>query len=258
MFGLSDARAFGQPIQYFDNAYSPLVNYHLDAQSLLVDSSGNGLDLTQAGSAGTMVSPGGLIRPSMIGFDGVKFLERSALTASLAITGAMSVLFLVTYAGFGALGEDILFSYSNVGETEADNILYQMSLIATPGVAGPLVTSRYFHEHGAGVNDILNHNSGPGFGQVALFGFTRSAPAAGLQTVNIWDNGGLAATGVLTAASGGTAAAARFRIGSSVNDATRPFVGYISNFAIWTSELTQAQVEERFNFCLGGRVSPRA
>jgi hypothetical protein len=246
------------PIRYFDTAYSPVGLWHLEPSTGLVDQSGNGYDLTQIGGDAVTLYHPMFIRPSAVGFDGVKYLQRSALTSALAITGAMSVLGLVRYVALPAGGSSIFLSYSDTGETEATNILYQLRIAGTPTAAGPLIRTEYIHENGAGVNNIVGWSSGLAIGQVGMLGFTRSAASGGMQTVTLYLNAGVGATASVTAATGGTSSAARFRIGTSLNSPTELWIGYMSNVAVYNTELTQAQITERYNYCLAGRGTPAA
>lgn len=240
--------------QSFDNRYTPFANYPANSTTLLTDISGNGKTLTQTGS--TRVTPlvAGL---SVLGYDGASYLERAVDDASFRVTGALSALTLFNRASLPAGGSSCILNYSGVGELEDANILYQLFVTGVPGAAGPLVSTAYFHEHGAGVNDTFGWNSGALPGGWNMIGFTRSAPAAGMQTVKIFLNGGIGAQATITACSGGTNVANRFRIGNSLNDPTQFFIGGIGSTALYATELTEAQVAERWNWVLGGRTVPR-
>lgn len=231
----------GPIIRSLDNTYTPVGNWPLTSGSLN-DSSGNGFNL----SVETGTERYSYITHSLGGFlfDGSTRIFVSSFQASLALTGATSFLALCVLNKYTPTGSAyFLVSHEGPSETEAENALYSIFL---SGLSTNYITE-YISEHSTGTNDNIIKNAFPPLKQLFMIGFTRSAPSGGSSTVQMYLNGlpwGSSAS--LTTPTGG--GSGRFKLGGR-DSAHLQMI--LASVALYNTELTAAQMKERYNFCLG-------
>lgn len=219
-----------------DNTYNPVGNWPL--ASNLNDVSGNGFNL----SVDTGVERYSFLYPTLPGFqfDGSTRLIVSSFQAGLALTGASSFISLCVLNEHDFVKDITFVSHSGVGETEATNMLYSFTLATNR-------TTHFLSESGAGVNSQHSVNSWMPVSVPTLIGFTRSAPSGGSSTVQLYVNGrAFGSSGSVTTPTGGTSG--NFRLGGFSVNMTK---SVMAGAAFYNTELTAAQMTERFNYCLG-------
>jgi len=137
--GATGATGSGGQLAKFDNTHSPVVRY--DFNNSLADSSGNGRDLTMATGTARYRSGWG----NVVGIDpaaGIPY--HSPLEAALRITGDITIEMLLVFTDVPSGVR--LFEHGATGETEATNILYQLTISNQNSMA-------WFSESGAGVDE---------------------------------------------------------------------------------------------------------
>lgn len=202
----------------------------------LVDRAGNGHNLVL--TTGTKMHS--YCTEGLIGLD---FADQEcytvALPANLRITGALSIEILGRQ--FESTGnEDCYIMCSGVGEAEADNVLWKMSILTG---AGNQQRWQYFSEHGGGVNDQIIFAWLAPSGQMSLDTVTRSAAGA----VSLYRNGVLTGTGSIAPPTGGGNAIVM--IGEADVGAGQQMHGKLYSIRVSKQVLSAAQVLEVYNDC---------
>jgi hypothetical protein len=219
-----------------DLTHSPLALFQFDGD--LTDSSGNGLDLSVR--VGTPYYTKILGLPSLY-LNGQTELNRGIRDASLAITGAITIEFLLTLSLRNITPTaGLIASFQGLGsaETEATNVLW--------GAFFGTGTLRMFFESGAGVNREIIGPYIPA--QTVHCAITRANNGT---SISFYINGELIGSGEsATPATGGTDSTTILRIGdggSSVNFMT----GYLTSLKIIGFELSADQVRAEYEHTLG-------
>ena len=218
--------------------HQPLALYQLGATNGLADFSGHGRTLTvQAGTARYTY-----IHPSLqaFRFDGATSLYYNVADTALQLTGDMSALFLFLLET--AADNDVFFSHTQTGETEATNQLYALKFSTAP-------TIQWLTESGAGVNATADlTNFGMHVGQLCHVAVTR---ASGVVTLYL--NGktwGTASSALTTPTGGGDG---RLRIGADdgLGGGGNFIAGAMTSFKLIGSALTAGQVAAEYNRTMG-------
>jgi len=207
------------------------------AQNSMVDTSGNGLDLTVQGGAQryTYFSP----TISAFKFDGATVLVNASAQPLLALTGEMTCVFGFILRSVGV--QQFVIGYEAAGVDADPNNNTQWSLFyEADGSIG------FISESGAGVNASHNVNSWAELGQPSLGGFTRYADGSVQMFLNQGDWG--SNSGSLATPTGG--ANARFRIGGREGGAA-PFSGTISGAVVYPFSITSNQWKIMYNATFG-------
>ena len=209
----------GATTQLHDLTHSPVALYQFEGD--LTDSSGNGYDLTLESGSELYGSVAGL--PCFY-FDNASSVFRTAYDAALAITGAITVEMIVSLTP-GTAG--VLIDFSASGETEATNILYNLSVDTSN-------TLSTLWESGGGTNRQGSNVYVPS----GVFHLAWTRDSAGTLS-KIYINGAKVLEETLAgAASGGTSA--QLRIGDSATG--NPLGGYLASLKIVGSELSASEV----------------
>jgi hypothetical protein len=212
-------------LQYHDTTHTPVGLWQFDGD--LTDSSGNGYDLTDAGT------------PCYLSCDGLVGLSRwSELAhvdaAPLHITGDITVEMLIEISAYSSLGYPLLFI--NNGETEAANCLYGISISSwVPG---------YLAEYSSGTNITYSAARGMLAGRVHHLAMVRSSN----QVTFYLDGVAIGTSSGLHVPTGGTTA---YLCIGAISDGSSPFYGWIASVKIIASALTAAQVAAVSLHCLG-------
>lgn len=225
------------PIPKFDNTHSPVARY--DFEDNLLDSSGNGFDLTGASHVFREVFPG------LIALAGGS-ASRAANDALLTILGDVTVQAIVSFAPSSAAGDVMKFANdAGADGTIANNTLYRL-IIDQTGTNGMSA----FHENAGGANVQFSSTG------VANRGLPRNEVpfyVAMVRQSNVYTFylNGLpygTASGTLGAPTGGTAAFLVVR-----SDAASPDVAALK---IIDSALSAAQIKAEYNRTRGVAFGP--
>jgi hypothetical protein len=208
-----------------DSKLSPVAAWWFDGTSQGTDLSGNGRNLTN-GAATVRMSDG--VRTSRLTNAQGRTWTRAG-DAGLYLQGAMSleVLFSGAYGNIQANNE---FVFHGSGGGGVNNIPYKLRFEAT-GTSG-LTQVLWQQQSGAGVTATLATEALLSF-QWQHWLWTRSAAAAGLQTVTCYLNGTQVRQATLTATTGGQAANT---LSVGYNNAGQPLFNFQS-CSIWNREL---------------------
>lgn len=232
-------------LQYLDTTYAPIGLWNFDGT--LADQSGNGNDLTNA--AGQMafadVVPGKL---GLYLLAGTRY-QTAAAVPLLQRTGDMSMVCIAQQDS--AVNLTVLAGYAGPGETQPDNILYQLAYEAYLSTDLTPRRLRYFHEFGAGVNVSFSSSltvSLPPVHNIVFLGFTRIA-----NVVQLYVNGlpfG-APSAALTPPDGGAGANTRYLFGASDTSTTVGSTFVAFSHALYGGGLSAAQMKDLYNLTLG-------
>ena len=220
----------GGRAQHLDTTYDPIALYKLDGN--VSDSSDSGFnDLTVIGNE--RYADVGLGLRGFF-FDGSSSLELASSEAILQITGDLTIECIVTINMNTAAGQ-LLVYHAATGETEATNVLYQITALQTTNQMD------YFAEYGVGSN--INYSAGACFtaGEAMLLGVVRSS-----NNVTFYVNGlqiGDASSGLVAPTGGGDGT---LKIGSAYIEG-----GAICSVKILNTALTADQMKAEFNRSLG-------
>lgn len=173
---------------HLDTTHSPVGLWRFDGD--LTDSSGGGRNLSLAtGTARYMeVAPG--LRG--LWFDGSTVLARPSYDAALAISGDLTIEFILwadqtQNTGAGSNGGTIMrFSNDAGAESGTNNAAYHIDVLNP--VAGDTQMRAHWEHNNAGDNTILDAGHRPGPFQPFHFAFTRSG-ANGSVTAKFYING---------------------------------------------------------------------
>jgi hypothetical protein len=121
----------------------------LSPTTTLLDGSGNGLTLTQVGSPTEVTATQTKFGKGRGNFSASNRLTQSS--SSLRLTGDLSITMAFKVNSLGT-AQTILSQEGN-GETELLNVLYKIAILADG-------TLQYFHENGAGVDNVLESATG--------------------------------------------------------------------------------------------------
>lgn len=230
-----------------DNRFAPVANYDFTRgfPHGIVDQSGNGYDLSLAGGFQRY----SWIHPAVQAYvsDGTNILVRSAATAALAMTGAMSYVIIGSLEAYPTA---IQYLISHGGDPASalavNNFLYGNRLRP----AADQYVMGHFHEHTAGTGvtfDIGSAWAAPN--QFFIWGQSRTA-SAGTVTTHYWNQGyewSSATATALTAPDGG--GSGRFRLfGSSAGNAYR---GLCAQVVVYNYDIGASGHLDHYNYCLG-------
>jgi hypothetical protein len=197
-----------------------------------LDTSGNGNDMT-AVSAPDLVycDVAGGLRGVASGF-GLQ-LQTASYDAATGLAGDLTVECIVNWSQIAPV-EKVLVVHGGTGETEVDNVLYQISVLST----GEL---RMFWENGAGSNNTFNFGVGIPLGRPCLLQMTRTS-----NVLRMYIDGEQrgSTSGTLTAPTGGTNG--RITVGHTV---AQPWS--MSSLKIIGSALSDAELLDEYNRSLG-------
>jgi hypothetical protein len=210
----------------------------------LLDSSGNGYDLSLAAGAAvytTFPYSGGKLK----GFtcDGVSYLSRPARTPALDLVANMTIEYLLYMSAAPAASSVVV--YGAAGETLNDNYLYSM-LFNTAGVPNPRY--RYLWENGAGVN-VDNYSTA--LLPIPIWSVTHCAFVRSGLNWKSYLNGGLMET-IATAALPATGAGPLQFLSVCASESGTAIMNnaIIGSLCIIGSALTDAQVLEDARYCI--------
>lgn len=214
--------------------HSPVGLWNFEGN--LNDSSGNGFTLS-----GTPIR---YLTNEKDFFDGVVIgeeLTRPSRDDALAITGALTIEVVGRF--FNHSTSCFICSIGNSGESLEDNINYSCYISSTSQIYA-------LWEYGSGSNVSVSSDSNiiP-IGIPCFLAITRSSdnPAQ----VSFFVNGESVGTGSATAAAGGTASTCCFRVASSNTSGSIFYGAAFSSLKIIPSQLSQDQIKQEYNRCLG-------
>jgi hypothetical protein len=216
--------------------YSPLAQWGLIGKSdfVLTDRSGNARDLTLAEP--TNLAPDntpGYVAPRNGGF-------RSS-DAAFRITGELTVCLRAWWDGTINTG---LLWFGEVGETQAANVLYQLTVDSTSRL-------KYLAESGAGVDISFAPNIYPAPGRWQFYCLRRDA--TGVVTLNLDDF--QATSGALAVPDGGTTST--LRVGKEGNvSGSLSWLGAFADVNVWNVRLSDAQVANARSLMTGNTPAP--
>ena len=219
----------------FDTEHNPLGLYLFQGNG--TDSSGNGRDLSNLD--GTPTYGDGFVGLSFEQNNNVGLTRTDSTFETLGAISVYAVVKLVstTNANF------TVACYDGGDETEANNNLWSLDLVSTGGD----LSVRYFHEYGAGSNELLLPTGiGASRDEWIMVGWTRDSAGTG---VKIFLNGEVIGSTTLTnAPTGGTTSDLVIgRVGNVAN----LFTGKISAVKIVGSELTEAEMKKEYQRAFG-------
>lgn len=156
-----------------------------------------------------------------------------------------------------------LIVHEAAGDTSGANTLWSLKLWNNYSLAGspPVATFGFMHESGSGADNYLaatDHSIE--VGGVYHLVARRGAASGGMQTVDLFLNRQLVATGSLTQASGGTTSTL-LRVGNNPDGLGASAVsGAIGFIRVCSRALSDAEIEAAYDATLGGvfgaRLSP--
>lgn len=218
-----------------DTTFDPVGLWQLNGT--LVDTSGNGFDMSVDTGAVSYTELAVGLRG--LNLDGTNSVIGPAAGTALEIAGDITVECLMVYTETAGPGE-VPIMYAESGDTEAANALYGL------GTFGALLPLQWFHEAGAGVDQI--HLITDVFLPRQLY---HLAAVRSANQVQFYLNGiaiGAAST-TLLAATGGTTA--RLRFGRFVGNATFEYHGGLASVKIIARALTAAEVLSEYRRTVG-------
>jgi hypothetical protein len=228
------ATATGGTPQLHDTTHSPVGLWQFDGD--LTDSSGNGLDLTL--STGSALYTKVFDLPGMF-FNGATGLSRPSRDAALAISGNMTIEFMISTPLLSGLGTVCQFGDAS-SETEAGNILYRV--ISIPD----LISCGW--EYGAGVDQNMTEVISTGSATLH-FALVRKA---GATEVRRFVNGALKTVDTsLTPPTGGTLSTVRLSVGDDSTGGLYLKPAFLSSLKIIDGALSDDDVKAEYNRTLG-------
>lgn len=225
--------------QYLDTTHTPAALYEFDGD--LVDSSGNGLDLSMG--TGTAIYGPAPVTDGLGAFFQASRAQRGSFDASLQILTALTLEAMV-FPGAVHSADAYIASFNGSGDTEAVNILYNMMLTSGNRL-------RYLHEAGAGVDHGITFNVSIPLGQWSHLAITRDSAGTG---INAYVNGILRGSTTLGAAPTG-GGSSQLQVGQFIGG-TFPFTGMLSSVKIIAAELNATQVLAEANRALPPELRP--
>jgi len=224
-------------LQYHDLTHSPVGLWQLNGS--LADSSGSGHTLTVDSGTERYVDivPGKLAHF----FDGATRLVLSSFVSALAITGDLTVEFLFQLDQDPATASSI-FAHDASGETSATNALYSVDFTSSTNK-----TTRWFSEHGSGIDDTFTLAAPAGLPPIHNVGHFAAVRSS--NVVQFYWNGRTlgSPSSTLTAPDGGLSG--RLRIGGSAASIFSRCL--ICSFKVIASALSAYDVKAEYNRTLG-------
>lgn len=219
------------------NALSPVAYYPLNGDML--DYSGNDYHLTR--SIGTERYTD--LAPGFKGFlfDTVTRLERGSHDAGLAISGSMTIEFVVCLAWSDPTNvPEPVVGFSGGSEAETNNFLYWVAF------DGDARYPRFFHEREGGVNDADYTETSicACAGRIQHWVMVRDQDA---KTLRFYLNGSASAnSGTFTDGAGG-GSNSRLSVGYNVaGESTQELAGGIAELKIFDRALTQTEIDAEY------------
>ena len=228
------------PAAYLDTTHSPVALYDVDGD--LVDSSGNGLDMSM-GAGTAYYGPAPVTGNARSIFFQSSRAQRPSSDASLRLHGALTIE-AVVFPSIVHTTTGILAAYAGGGETEAENIAYELALLSGNRI-------RFAQENGAGVDNLWDVSLHVPVGQWTHLAVTRDVAGTG---ANLYINGILrASTTLASAPTGGTSSV--LHAGEFINGLA-PYTGFMSSLKIIAAELNASQVLAEANRALPFELRP--
>lgn len=223
-------------LDYHDASLSPVVLYNFNGD--LLDSSGNGLALTQQQGT-TQYAQYGNSGKKCAFFDGSTAFWESTKDASLIITGDLTVAAMVNIGPAAVAGGGFLVDKGATGATSSNNDNYLCAI-------APAKLYMLWRHGNKVAAQTTQFNVGVVRGEWAHAAWVRSG-----TTAKLYVNGILGHTeDLLNAATGGTVP--NLRIGRYQESGSGyHFTGYAASIGIWASALTDAQILGMAQQCLG-------
>jgi len=172
-------------------------------------------------------------------FDGTNEKISFSTDADHQITGDLTIACWFKYTGDLSAGKDSMVIHGTGGETEATNVIYQLSLTQVAGVD----RFSWFHEHSSGSNISINNTGHVLVPDVWTFAVIRRNSAS--TQIEFIMNGVSSTTSYSTNASGGSSGA--LHIGYDVSTASNYFEGSFANLGVWNRMVTDEEAERLYN-----------